>query len=307
MKITISGGTGMIGSAICHALLAEGHDVTAISRDCARAAQALPVGIKGVDWSGRNWQDVVQQSDAIINLAGESVGGARWTPEFKETIRSSRVMTTQKLVDALLNRPDIGSSAVLVSASAVGYYGDCGDDTVTEERGPGSDFLAEVCRQWEAEAERASTGGVRVARMRIGLVLARTGALHKMLYPFPGPISPYKLGLGGPLGSGKQWWPWIHIDDVVALFMMALHNSSATGAINVTSPQPVRNRDFAHAIGTCLGRPAVLSAPSAAIRMIAGEFSHALLTGQRAIPAAAERLGYSFKYTDLNEALKSLL
>ena len=256
-----------------------------------------------------DWKRVVSQSDAVIHLAGESVGGQRWTPEFKRKLHASRVEPTRALIAAIaegasaLNR----KPSVLISASAVGYYGDRHDELLTEKSASGLDFLSELCVEWEREVSRVAQYGVREARMRIGIVLGEGGALERMLKPLPLPFNPYKLGLGGPLGSGRQWFPWIHLSDVVGLFLWVLENEEAHGAINTVAPNLVRNVEFAHAIGRAYHRPAILPVPAFALKAMLGEFADSLLGGQRAVPAVAESLGYRFHYEEVQTALDSLL
>jgi uncharacterized protein (TIGR01777 family) len=311
MKLVIAGATGMIGRAVTEAALLAGHEVAALARKPLIAAALMPAGVLCIafnDEKDNTWKQVISDADAIINLAGEPIGGRRWNPAFKERLVRSRVGVTRRVVDAIAEANRLHPKPrALINASAVGYYGDCADEAVTEERGPGADFLAELCVKWEEEALRSRSSGVRVVLMRIGLVLAQTGVLQKMLYPLPVRISPFKLGLGGPIGSGRQWMPWVHIDDVAGLFLFASANSEAEGAINLTAPNPVTNVEFARALGRVLDRPAVLHVPAFVLRAIVGEFADALLGGQRAIPETAQRLGYTFSYTDLEEALKQLL
>jgi uncharacterized protein (TIGR01777 family) len=308
MQIVITGATGFVGKPLTAQFLQAGHHVTALSRDAARARSALGNAVHSVVWGSRSadeWKEAVTGADVVVHLAGESVAGQRWTPEFKERIRSSRVDTTRALVDAIAasdRRPD-----VFICASAVGYYGDRGNETITEASAPGKGFLPEVCCQWEAEAQRAAELGLREARMRIGLVLGEGGALEKMLYPLPLPISPWKVGMGGPMGNGQQWMPWIHLDDVVGLFFWAATNPAVQGAVNVTAPNPVTNVEFARALGRVLGRPAFVPVPGLALRMMLGEFADAILGGQKALPAVAQRLGYVFRYPDLEATLRALL
>ena len=308
MKIVVTGATGFVGKPLCARLLQSGHQVTALSRDAARAQAALGAQVTSLAWKGSGgneddkWKQAIAGAEVVIHLAGESVSGQKWTPEFKAKIRDSRVETTRAIVEAM--REGGRSGQALICASAVGYYGDRRDEELTEEAPPGSDFLAEVCSAWEAEAQKAEGGGARVCRMRIGLVLGAGGALERMLRPIPGlPFNPYKLGLGGPIGSGRQWMPWIHLDDVIGLFAWAATNPAVSGAVNVTAPNPVRNRELAQTIGRILHRPAVLPVPGFALKIVLGEFAGALLGGQRALPALAERLGYAFRYAEIHDAL----
>ena len=286
--------------------------VTALVRDAVKAQSLLGSHVQCVAWgteAGEEWKQAVAQADAVLHLAGESIAGQRWTPEYKAKLRDSRVDGTRILVEAMRSaeRPP----SVFLSASAVGYYGDRKDETLTEAAPPGNDFLAELCVAWEAEAQKAEALGVRVARMRIGVVLGYGGPMEKMLHPLPLPINPYKLGLGGPIGSGKQWLSWIHLDDVIGLFAWALQNQSGSdpvrGACNVTAPNPVTNADFAHTLGGIYHRPAVLPVPAFALRAMLGEFAEALLTGQKVLPDVAQKGGYHFKFPTLEATLRSLL
>jgi uncharacterized protein (TIGR01777 family) len=240
------------------------------------------------------WEGV----DAVIHLAGEPAN-ARWTEERKRRIHDSRVKSSSNLVAGMraLKRPP----KVLVSASAVGFYGDRGDEILNESSAPGSDFLSEVCRDWEAEAARARELGVRVALARIGVALSASGgALEKMLLPF-------KLGLGGRLGDGRQWFPWIHIDDVVGIIMRALMAPAVDGPINVVAPGIVTNKEFTRELAAALNRPAFFSVPRLALRALLGEMSEVVMASQRVIPQVAMDTGYSFKYPNLRPALESLL
>ncbi len=306
MDIVVTGATGFIGRPLCAELVGAGHRVTALARDADRARALLGSNVMVAAWPGADngWRQVVIKADAVIHLAGESVAGQRWTPEFKAKIRSSRIEPTRALVDALQQAP---RPAALISASAVGYYGDRGDEVVTEASSPGTGFLPEVCVAWEAEALKAREAGARVALMRTGIVLGKGGALDKMLHPLPLPINPWKLGLGGPIGSGKQWLPWIHLDDVVALYLWAATTPQLAGPCNVTAPNPVTSAEFARAIGRALHRPAALPVPALALKLGLGEFADSLLTGQKVIPTVPQRLGYRFRFPDLDAALASLL
>lgn len=308
MKILVTGATGFIGKPLCSSLRSAGHSLTSLTRHAARATALLGPDMQHVEWGGRkslDWQQDVVEADVIVHLAGESVARQRWSPEFKAKIRSSRLDTTRALVDAM--RPASRADQALICASAVGYYGDRGEETLSETSPPGKDFLAGVCAEWEAEAHKAADFGVRVASLRIGIVLGQDGALEKMLHPLPIPLNLYQCGLGGPLGSGKQWMPWIHIDDVVGLFCWAAQTPAVRGAVNVTAPKPVRNAEFARAIGKAYGRPAFLPVPAFALHALVGEFAEALLGGQKALPTVAETLGYKYHYTQLEAALNTLL
>jgi uncharacterized protein (TIGR01777 family) len=239
-------------------------------------------------------------ADAVVNLAGASIADGRWTTARKALLRSSRIDTTRALVGALAKmnaRP-----SVLLSASAIGYYGDRGGQTLTEESHPGADFLAGLAEEWEAEALKAEALGIRVVLARFGIILARAGgALAKMILPF-------KIGVGGKLGSGRQWMSWVTLEDVVGILRLAIENASLRGAINVVSPQPVQNADFTKVLAKVMHRPALFPAPAFALRLALGEMADALLlSSQRVLPIALEKLGYRFLNSDLSPALKSLL
>jgi len=263
---------------------------------------ASGAGIQVLAWDSPDlWRPLVAEADAVFHLAGTPLAEEKWTPEYKEKIQQSRVRTTRALAGA--------APRVLINASAVGYYGDRNDDPLPESEPPGNDFLSEVCVAWEAEAERVTEQGGRVCRMRLGAILGPDGGMLRGLLDPPNvPFSPWKVGLGGPLGSGRQWVPWIHIEDVIALMLYcAFEQPEAQGAINTVSPNPVRNAELAHAIGHQLHRPSFVHAPGFALRAMVGEFADALLVSQRALPAAAQKLGYEFRFPELEPALEDLL
>jgi len=291
----LTGATGLIGGHLARALIARGDEVVALVRgdasgiDGARdvrwdpAADPLPAGaLDGVD--------------AVVNLAGAPLAGRRWTAARKRLIRESRTLTTRLVVDALAAE---GAPRVLVNGSAVGFYGDA-EEPVDETAPPGSDFLADTCVAWEREALRARDHGVRVALTRTGLVLARDGGI------LPTVARPVRLFAGGPLGGGRQWMPWIHIDDEVGLLLMLLDREDLSGPFNGSAPAPVRQRDFVRTLAKVLGRPAVVPAPAVAIRLALGEQAVLALEGQNAVPAAALAAGYAFAHTDLEEALRDI-
>lgn len=289
MRVLVAGGTGFVGEPLCQALRAEGHKVLVVSRDPSH------VGQRAISWDAV--PAAVNDVDAIVNLAGEPLAAHRWGGAQKMRIIESRVSATRALVDAVgtaQSRP-----GVLVNASAVGFYGPHGDETLDETSGPGTGFLSKVCQAWEGEALRAEALGIRVVRLRLGIVLAADGgALAQMLPPF-------RRFVGGPLGDGKQWMSWIHRDDVTGLVLDTLAKDAYRGAVNATAPQPVTNRDFSQALGAALARPAILRAPAFALRLALGEMAEMLLTGQRVIPAVAQRLGYRFRYPQLTAALRA--
>ena len=307
MKIIIAGGSGLLGTALVKALSDEREEVVVLTRRAGTAAatgvRSRTSGVKGVQWTPDGgtgaWTSALEGADAVVNLAGESIGAGRWSAARKQQIVDSRVQATRSLVAAIASSGT--PPPVFISGSAVGYYGPCGDEVVTEESPAGTDFLAHVCHSWEAEAERAASSGVRVVRIRTGLVLDRRGgALPRMLLPF-------RLGAGGPLGSGRQFWPWIHIDDWVRLVRWAIATPALSGPVNVTSPDPVPNTEFARSLGRAMHRPSLLPTPAFALRLMLGEMADGLLlSGQRAVPAKASGAGFAFQHARLDEALASL-
>jgi len=304
MRIVIAGGSGFLGQALAVALGHDGHDLTILSRRQALEPTGARSGARVVTWNPSvvegTWADTVTGANVVINLAGDSIAEGRWAGPKKQRILHSRLEATRSLVAAIERAS--APPALFLSGSAVGYYGPRGDEIVTESDGAGRDFLASVCAQWEQEAGHAASPRTRVIYLRTGLVLdAKGGALPKMLLPF-------RLGLGGPFGSGRQYMPWIHRQDWVDLVRFLLSAPAASGAVNATAPSPVTNVDFARMLGRVLRRPAVLPAPRFALRLVLGEMADALLlTGQRAIPSEARRLGFSFAYDDLESALRELL
>jgi uncharacterized protein len=296
MRIVITGATGFVGTALTARLLADGHEIVGVSRDPERAAAVLPARCRVVAWDSRA-ETALADADAVVNLAGAGVADARWTAERKTIVRASRVDATRALVGTLAALPPPRRPRALLSASAVGYYGDTGDVAVAETAPAGSDFLAEVCREWEHEAAAAERLGVRTVMLRIGVVLDRGGgALERML-----PL--FRCGLGGRLGSGRQWMSWIHRHDLVALIAFALARDDVRGPVNAVAPAPVTNAELTATLAACLGRPAIVPVPAAALRLALGEMAGMLLTGQRVRPAVAERLGFAYRHRDLGSAL----
>ncbi len=298
MTYLLTGATGFLGRPLAARLLAAGHNVCYLGRQRSssfdtRAAFFL--------WEKPEKSlpplETVPRIDAIIHLAGEPVA-QRWTAEVKQRIRTSRVEGTRNLVAAigmLKHKPK-----ALVSASAVGYYGNRGNDLLTEVSPPGSGFLADVCLEWESEADRAREFGLRVAHIRIGIVLGPGGALGKM-------VTPFKLGLGGKLGDGSQWMPWIHRNDLVRMFEFAADSETVSGAWNGSAPEPVTNATFTKTLAKVLGRPAIFPAPKFAVRLAFGEMADVLFYSLRAIPAAAQSAGFAFEYNQLEPALRAVL
>lgn len=301
MKVVLAGGTGFIGSALIEAMLARGDKVVLLTRDLHAAQLRWDGKVDARLWNARDpgpWVMAVNGADAVVNLAGESVAGARWTPERKLALIKSRIDSTRDIVAAITAATE--RPLVLVNASAVGYYGEEPEGECAEDAPQGTDFLAALCGQWEREARAAEKLEVRVAMTRFGVVLGKEGgALAKMLTPF-------KIGVGGPLGSGRQPFPWIHIDDAVGAILFALDNAKLDGPVNVTAPEARTNAEFTKSLGRALRRPAFLPAPAFAVRLALGEMSALLLKGQRATPQKLLACGYAFRHPTLDGALTSL-
>lgn len=297
MDITVTGATGLLGTRLARELLAAGHSLHVLGR---RRPSGLPSSVRFSEWVASEDEpppESIAKADAIVHLAGEPVA-QRWTTEVKQRIRTSRVDGTRHLVNALTSqsrRPQ-----VLVSASAIGFYGSRGDEILTETARPGDDFLARVALDWERAAEMAESLGIRVVRLRFGMVLGHGGALAKMLPPF-------RLGLGGRLSSGKQWVSWIHIEDAIRVILFALDNAAVQGAINATAPNPVTNADFTKELAAALHRPAIFPVPRLVLRMMFGEMADVVLASQRVVPKAALAAGFRFRHAELRPALARLL
>ncbi len=302
MNVIITGGTGLIGRALAADLLKEGHEVIVLSRRPEAYVGRVPAGVRLERWDGRTaegWGHLVEGADAIVNLAGENIAAGRWTAERKRRIRESRVHAGEAVTAAVLAARE--KPRVVIQASAVGYYGPHGDEEVDEDTPPGNDFLARVAVDWEASTAPVEEHGVRRVIIRTGIVLTpEGGALARMLLPF-------RLGLGGPLGSGRQWFPWIHIADEVGAIRFLMENEATQGPYNLTAPNPVRQREFARALGRVLRRPAFLPVPAFALRLLFGEMADVLLTGQRAVPRRLLEAGYTFRFPDLEPALEDLV
>jgi hypothetical protein len=297
MNILITGGTGFIGSALSVGLLSNGHNVIITSRH----RNSLWYEDRGIlKWRPPDLipKDIMSRIGAIVNLAGEPITSGRWTKARKDRILSSRIETTRAMVESMRAVKPV--PGLLISASAIGYYGPRGDEYITEEDSPGEDFLAQVCKSWEEEALKAQDLGVRVVLLRIGIVLGSGGgALPRMALPF-------KLFLGGSIGSGRQWFSWIHIDDVVGIIRHIIENATITGPVNLTAPQPVTNKEFSSTLARVLGRPAWLPVPALILKIALGELADVLLTGQRVLPEKILKAGYKFKYPGIEEALRAI-
>ncbi|MEO6162737.1 MAG: TIGR01777 family oxidoreductase [Candidatus Binatia bacterium] len=299
MRIVLTGATGMIGSLLTERWRQSNHSLVLLSRrPPAEISVAKKQWLAWQPGASGEWERAIDGADAIINLAGEPIAGKRWTAKQKEILRSSRIDVTKALVDAIAKAQV--KPKLMISSSAVGYYGPHGDEALNEDSKPGDDFLARLCVDWEAEARKAEALGVRVCLLRTGIVLAKgEGALKKM-------VPPFKMFTGGPLGSGRQWMPWIHIEDEVGLIQFLVENERARGAFNGTAPNPVTMAEFSKTLGAVLNRPSWARVPPSVLALVVGEMAEMLLNGQRAIPEAAIKLGFKFKYPNLRLALESL-
>jgi uncharacterized protein len=301
LRVTVTGATGMLGREVAAALRARGDEVTALSRDAERARDVLGAGLETLEWKDPKAEappaESLQGRDGVVHLLGEPVA-QRWSDSAKEEIRASRVLSTRNLVVALRDLDD--RPGVLVSQSATGFYGPCGSEPVDESAPAGDDFLAGVVKKWEAEALPAGELGMRVVTTRTGVVLSESGgALEKMLPPF-------KLGVGGPVAGGRQYVPWIHIDDVVGGILFCLDIEAASGAVNLTAPEPVTNKELSKALGRVLRRPAVAPVPALAVRLLYGAMASIVTTGARVVPKRLEELDYEFTRPELEAALREV-
>jgi hypothetical protein len=300
MKIVITGATGFVGSRLTENLKQEGHSAVALTRNASSARLKAPALDAAYDWDPLSQippAEAFTGADAVVHLAGETVVG-RWTAAKQAAIRDSRVLGTRNLVTGLGKLT--GKPPVLVAASAIGFNGDRGEEELTESSASGDDFLAGVCRAWEAESAKAGALGIAVARLRTGIVLgAGGGALDAMLTPF-------KLGAGGPLGSGRQWWSWIHLDDLCGLMRHLIERKQA-GVFNATAPSPLRQKDFAKALGRVLRRPAFMPAPAFALKIVLGGFASELLSSKRVLPEATQAAAFEYQFSDLEAALRQAL
>jgi len=305
MRIFVTGGTGLIGVRLVRALRKRGDEVVVLSRRSdawQRVGRDVEI-VAGDPTVAGPWQEQVGACDAVVNLAGAGIFDRRWNAEYKALIRDSRVRSTQTVAAALARQPARadGSPKVLVNGSAIGFYGVHGDEELDESSPMGDDFMAKVCAEWEAAARPAEAAGVRVALIRTGIVLDRRGGALKQLW------TPFKLGAGGPVGSGRQFMSWIHHADEVGILLLALDHADAKGSINATAPQPVTSKAFAKALGRALSRPAFLPTPAFGLRLLLGEAATVVTTGQRVLPRRAAALGYQFRYPDIDSALRQIV
>ncbi|MGH1395280.1 MAG: thylakoid membrane protein ThyD [Trichormus sp.] len=305
MKIAITGGTGFVGSRLVERLHKQGHQILILTRNTTFARRVFPQEVfTNVEIVGYTptisgaWQDSIAGCDGVVNLAGEPIAEKRWTPEEKEKILKSRQLGTQKIVEAIAKANP--QPRVLVNASAIGYYGTSETATFDERSASGQDFLAQVCQAWEAEAQKVKDAGVRLVILRLGIVLGLGGALGKM-------ITPFKLFAGGPIGSGRQWFSWIHIEDLVSLIIQALTQSDMEGVYNATSPNPVRMNDLSRTMGDVMNRPSWLPVPGFALEALLGDGAIVVLEGQQVLPKRTLESGFKYQYPNLQPALKEIL
>lgn len=300
-RVLITGGTGLIGRALSASLAGDGYEVVVLSRDPERAV-GLPPGVRAERWDARTaagWGALVDGAHAVVNLAGESIAAGRWTAERKRRIRESRLDAGRAVVQAMESAKE--KPPVLVQASGVGYYGPCGEEDVLESAPAGQDYLARLAVEWEASTAGVEAMGVRRAIVRTGIVLSKNGgALPRMMLPF-------RLFVGGRQGSGRQWLPWIHIADEVGAIRFLMENEKARGSFNLTAPNPVTNADFSRLLGWQLGRPTMVLTPAFLLRLLFGEMSGMLLTGQRAVPRHLTQMGYAFRFAEAEAALGDIL
>lgn len=296
MRVLLTGGTGLIGRHLVSRLLTLGHTVCVVTRSPEKARQMLDARVE--IWPGLQNVSTLDGVDAVVNLAGEPIADKRWTHAQKQKLCDSRWAITQRISELI--QASETPPAVLISGSATGYYGDLGEVVVTEEEPPHNEFTHKLCARWEQIASSAQSDRTRVCLLRTGVVLARSGGILSKMVP------PFKLGLGGPIGNGRQYLAWIHIDDMVNGILWLLNND-LRGPFNMVSPYPVRNEQFSHALGQALNRPAFLRVPATAIRLLMGESSVLVLGGQRALPKRLEAAGFTFRWYDLDEALGDIL
>jgi uncharacterized protein (TIGR01777 family) len=300
MKILITGGTGFVGTQLTSRFIRDGNEVTILTRS-RKGPEKGPAGIsylQGDPTQKGPWQEAIQDHDAIINLAGASIF-ATWTEEYKKVLRESRISTTRNIVEGVPSDPS--KKIALFSTSAVGYYGFCGDEELAEESPHGEDFLAQMAVEWEGEALKAKDKGALVVITRFGIVLGEKGGALSQMIPL------FKKYIGGPIGSGKQWFSWVHIKDLAEAFVFLTKHPEISGPVNVCSPNPVRNRDLAKALGRALHRPSSLPAPGFMVKLVLGEFGSVILEGQKVIPKKLLENGFVFQYPDIEKALQSIV
>lgn len=301
-SIIITGATGLIGRNLIQELIKRGDDVKLFTRNTKKAKSIFPTSIECVEWNYQRpdqWKSKLENADAVVHLAGINLFAKRWNEKFKKEVIDSRKVSTKNLVEAIASRAN--KPEVFISASGIGYYGDCGDKILNEDSPLGKDFLADVCEVWESESRRTGEFGIRNVQIRTGLVLStEDGALKKMLLPF-------KFFIGGPLGNGKQWASWLHIDDIVGIYLHAIDNQNIYGAVNAASPNPVRMKEFAKTLAKILHRPSLFPVPKFALKIVVGEAAEVVTASQRVDVKKLLSSGYKFKFEMLEEALTDLL
>lgn len=305
MKVAVTGATGFVGTRLVERLQAEGHQILVLTRSAEQAKRLFPTAafpnVEIVAYSPLEsgaWQRSLSGCDGVVNLAGAPIAESRWTPERKQEISDSRKLGTRKIVEAIAQANP--KPAVLVNSSAIGYYGSSETATFEESAKPGSDFLAQVCQDWEYEAERVKSAGVRLVILRTGIVLGMGGAIAKMLLPF-------RMFAGGPIGSGRQWFSWIHRDDLVSLILQALTQPDMAGTYNATAPNPVRMAELCQALGQVMNRPSWLPVPDFALEALLGDGAQVVLQGQQVLPKRTESSGFKFAYSTVKPALEEIL
>jgi uncharacterized protein (TIGR01777 family) len=305
MKVAITGATGFVGSRLVERLHAQGDQVLVFTRKSTSAQRVFPKeaypNVEIVAYNSTesgSWQNAIAGCDAVVNLAGEPIAEGRWTPQRKQEIFQSRQLGTQKIVEAIAKANP--KPKVLVNASAIGYYGTSETDTFDEKSSSGNDFLAEVCRAWEAEAQKVLDDGVRLVILRFGIVLGMGGAIARM-------VTPFKLFAGGPIGSGRQWFSWIHRDDLVSLIIAAIKREEIQGVLNATAPNPVRMAEFCQTMGEVMNRPSWLPVPGFAIEALLGDGAIVVLEGQKVLPQRAQAYNFEFQYPNVKQALADIL
>ncbi len=302
MKVVLAGGTGFVGGSLLSALIAEHHQVVLLTRNLEKAKHLSGNAVSVVEWDAKNggdWEKSIDSSDVVINLSGESVANKRWTDSVKQKILDSRVNSTRAIVHAISRaekRPSL-----LVNASAIGIYGSDPEKKLLETTPKGEGFLADVCDSWEKEASKAENLSIRVVKLRIGIVLGKEGGALKRMLP------PFQFFLGGPLGNGLQWFPWVHRDDVVRSILYVMENNEIQGPINMAAPEPVRLKDFCKVLGKVLHRPSLFPVPIFVLRLMVGDMADMLIASQKMIPQKLKSSGFQFRYSHLEDALQAIL
>jgi uncharacterized protein len=301
-KIAITGATGFIGSSLCRRFNEEGYAVTLFTRNAAKAAKLFPSSYKIVEWdyhSPNEWEEELNKNDIIIHLAGANLFGRRWDDDYKKKLIESREVSSKNIIRAI--RKDQTAVKLIISASAMGYYGETDDMGATEDSPAGSDFLAEVCIKWEEHIRKAPEKGIRFVIMRMGLVLSTKEGYLKKLIP------PFRMFIGGPLGGKESWISWIHIDDLMDAYLFVIRNNNISDAVNITSPKPVTNKEFAKTLGEVINRPSFFAVPEFALMLMVGEAAKYITSSQKVIPLELKNCGFQFSYPELKPALIDLI